>query len=288
MLQPILTTGLSGLIGSKLASDFAEKYDFQNLDINHPTHPTDITKLADVQRTFAASPAEFVVHFAAFTDVTAAWQQTGDTSGPAYQVNVVGTENIVRAAAETGKHVIHISTAFVFDGEKTEPYLETDPTHPIEWYGETKVLAEQAVQATTAPWSILRIDFPFRSDPFPRPDIVRKTVANLQKGYPLFTDHHFGPTYIDDFVKVIDWVIRTRATGLYHASSGESWTDYDLGKLLNEHFQLGLEVKAGSLAEYLKTSNRPYQKNTALNCEKLKKSLDFELVPIHIAIERTT
>jgi dTDP-4-dehydrorhamnose reductase len=282
----LLTTGLNGLVGSKLAQVYADQYDFSNLDISHPTQPTDITNYDQVLAAFENSPAEWVVHFAAFTDVTAAWQQTGDKNGPAYKVNVVGTQNIVKAAEITHKKIIHLSTAFVFDGKKTDLYTESDTPQPIEWYGQTKLEAEQVVQNSQSPWCILRIDFPFRSDAFPRPDIVRKTVANIDKGYPLFTDHHFGPTYIDDFVKVIDWVIRTNQTGLFHASNGESWTDFDFATAIVKAQQLRKEIKSGSLAEYLKTTNRPYQQNTALDCSKLIKAIDFALTPINEALTK--
>lgn len=273
---PLLTTGLTGLVGSKLAQVFADTYEFNNLDINHPTSPVNITKLADVQRAIEASPAQFIVHFAAFTDVTAAWQQRGDKSGAAYQVNVVGTQNIVQAAAQRGVHVIHISTAYVFDGEKPTAYTEDDTPHPVDWYGQTKWEAEQAVMASPGPWTILRIDFPFRSDPIDRPDIVRTTINNLHLGRPLFTDHFFGPTFIDDFVREIDWVRRSGTQGLFHATNGEQWNDFQLGQLLNEQHHLGLDIKPGSLTEYLKTSQRPFLRNTALDTHKLRAVSDVQ------------
>ncbi len=281
---PLLATGLNGLVGSKFAELFAETYDFTNLDVAHPTQPTDITQFDQVLKTFEASPAQFIIHLAAFTDVTAAWQQQGDKTGLAYLVNVIGTQNVVKAAAQTGKHVIHVSTAFVFDGQKPDLYTEADSTKPIEWYGTTKAEAEAVVQASSAPWTILRIDFPFRSDTFAKPDIVRKTVANLEKGMPLFSDHYFGPTYIDDLAKVFDWVIRTDATGLYNASAGEKLSDFEFGQMLKEVLQLPYEVKAGSLVEYLKTVNRPYQQNTAMNNAKLVQALDFKLLSIREAL----
>jgi len=223
---------------------------------------------------------------AAYTDVTGAWQQANDTSGLAYQVNVVGTQNIVKAAEETGKRLIHISTAYVFDGEKTESYVETDTVSPIEWYGQTKAMAEEAVTKSSAPWCILRIDQPFRSDSFVKPDAIRK-IVNLVRKNPeakLFNDHFFGPTFIDDFAKVIDWTIRTSAEGIYHASCGEKISDFEFGNLISRTLNLNLQFGEGSLAVYLKTSQRPYQKNTSLDCSKLKSVLDFKLKTISEAV----
>ncbi len=284
---PLLGTGLSGLVGSKLTQSFADVYSFQNLDVSHPENPVDITQLDQVQKAFEASDAAVVIHFAAFTDVTKAWEQKDDKNGIAYKVNVTGTENIVKAAEATGKHVIHISTAYVFNGEKPEMYTEEDQLSPIEWYGQTKAWAEEKVTASSAPWTILRIDQPFRSDPFAKVDIAHRILQGLKEGtlYPQFTNHFFGPTFIDDFAKVINWVIRTKTTGLFHASSGEMWSDYDFAKLINESLQLGGEVKEGDLNKYLETLNRPYQKNTSMDCSKLKQAIDFKMTPITEAVK---
>jgi len=281
---PLLATGLNGLTGSKFSQLYAQKYQLDNLDISSPSRPVDITNYSQVRGIFESSPAQAVIHLAAFTDVAAAWNQSDDKSGLAYQVNVIGTQNIVKAAAETGKHLIHVSTAFVFDGTKDGLYTELDSVCPIEWYGHTKAEAEAAVQLSTGQWTILRIDFPFRSDLFLKPDIVRKTIANMRQGLPLFTDHYFGPTYIDDFAKVIEWAVRTKAVGLYHASSGESWTDFQLGEELNKTLSLDLTVERGSLSQYLTSTSRPYQLNTALNVSKLVSQLDFKLFTVQEAL----
>jgi len=286
-MKKIIGTGLSGLIGSKLVADFAHQYDFEKIDISDPINPVDITNLDQVTKILANSEANFVVHFAAYTDVTGAWKQNNDKNGLAYQVNVVGTQNLVTACEQTNKHLIHISTAYIFNGEKKDMYVETDQPSPIEWYGQTKAWAEAAVTAATCPWTILRIDQPFRSDTNSRPDVVRRLVASIKDGslYPQFTNHFMGPTFIDDFVKVIDWVIRTHTTGIYHASSGEKWSDYDFATLINQTLNLGAEIKPGDLQTYLKTATRPYQKNTSLDCTKLKNELDFSLLSVKQAVQ---
>jgi dTDP-4-dehydrorhamnose reductase len=276
---PILGTGLNGLVGSRFVKDFSDKYQFDNLDLRDPQRPVDITNYQQVLEILEKSAAKYLIHFAAFTNVTAAWEQTDDLNGLCYQVNVVGTENIVKACQATGKHLIHISTAYVFDGEKDGLYNEEDQVNPIEWYGKTKILAEKAIQASeNLDWTILRIDQPFRSDRFEKVDTLHRVIDGIKSGslYPQFADHYFGPTFVDDFAKILDFFIRTGHTGLFHASSGEKWSDYDFAKLVNEALELGFDVKKGSLTEYLKTSNRPYQRNTAMDTSKLEKVLDFE------------
>ncbi len=285
---PLIGTGLSGLVGSKFIQLYQDEYDIVNLDLHDPSNPVDITNETQVFEALKNSAADCVIHMAAFTNVTAAWEQTGDKSALAYQVNVIGTKNIARAASATGKQLIYISTAYVFDGQKKGRYTEEDQPHPIEWYGQTKLEAEKIVSQLETPWTILRIDQPFRSDMAVRPDVVRRIVAKLKDGSlsPQFNDHTMGPTFIDDFVKIIDFVRRKKITGLYHATNGESWTDYQFARAIAKKIGKEDQVKPGSLAEYLQTSERPYQKNTALDISKLKKELDFKLTPIKEAIEQ--
>lgn len=283
---PLLGTGLNGLVGSKFVELFKNSYSLVVLDISDPNDPVDITQYDQVAKKFETSSAQFVLHFAAFTDVTAAWEQRGDKQGLAYKVNVDGTANVVKAAQSTCKHVIHVSTAYVFNGEKAGLYHESEPMDPIEWYGQTKAWAEEKVQSANCPWTILRIDQPFRSDAFAKTDVAHRIASKLKDNslYPMFTDHFFGPTVIEEFSRVIDWVIRTSTTGLFHASSGEQWSDFEFANLIKQKLELPGEVKSGSLSEYLKTLNRPYQKNTALDTSKLTQALDFQLQSIDTAI----
>ncbi len=287
VVSSVIATGLNGLVGSKFEQLFSGKYKFDRMDSSSKDNPVDITNFDQVIKVFQDSSAKSVIHLAAYTNVTGAWEQTNDKTGPAYLVNVEGTKNIVRACEETGKHLIHISTAYVFNGENDGLYLETDPTSPIEWYGQTKALAEEAVMNSKTPWTIFRIDQPFRSDAFHKMDVVHKIINGLNEGtlYPQFADHFFGPTFIDDFAKVLDWSIRTQTTGLFHASSGEKWSDFDFATLIKETHGISGEVKSGMLSDYLKTLARPYQRNTALNCEKLRSALDFSLLSVAEAIE---
>lgn len=287
-MKPVVAvTGGTGLVGSRFLADYTEKYEFVSLDLNDSVNPIDITNAEQVRQLFVARQPAAVVHFAAFTDVTAAWKQSNDTTGLVYKVNVTGTEVVSRAAAEIDAHFIQISTAYVFDGSSPEPYTEIAVPNPIEWYGRTKLLAEEAVQLISKKWTILRIDQPFRPDAFPKIDVAHRIFKGLTDGslYPQFTDHYFGPTFIPDFAKIIDWVLRTGTTGIFHATSGEQWTDYAFAQAIaaKAGFDPGI-VKQGSLAQYLATSERPYQKNTALNTTKLANLLDFKMTTIASAL----
>lgn len=283
-MKSILVTGLQGLVGSKFQELYHDKYTFESMDISDPENPVDITNYEQVEKAIANSKAETIIHLAAFTDVTAAWEQRNNKDGLVYQVNVVGTRNIAELAKKYHKHLIHISTAFVFDGEKETEYFEDDQPNPIEWYGQTKAEAEQVVQEVNGTWSIIRIDFPFRSDSFIKPDIARKLLSAVEKGYPLFTDHYFAPTYIDDLARVFDWVARNKQTGIWHMTTNEKISDYEFSSKLVAQHAPTLSVSKGSLDTYLETVQRPYQRNTTLNSDKLMSAIDFKLQTIDEAI----
>jgi len=286
----VIGTGLSGLVGSKVVDLLSPTFVFENMDLNHPTLPTDITNLDQVLTAVEASPASTLLHFAAYTDVSKAWEQRNDKNDLAYQVNVIGTQNMAEAAKRTGKHLVHISTAYVFDGEKKGMYTEDDLANPIEWYGQTKAWAEEAIQDSGASWTILRIDQPFRSDQFGRLDMVHRTISNLHAGTlpPQFNNHWIGPTYVDDFAKVVRWALESKTEGIFHASSGEQWTDYDLALTIQELLKIPGEVRKGDVEEYLKKSARPYQRNTAMSSKKLRSLLPVPQMTIREAIRHVT
>lgn len=288
MSKEVIITGANGLIGSFAKQELQKTYQIESFDISDPNKPVDITDKHSIAEAVSQSTAAAIVHFAAYTDVTGAWNQSGDKSGPAYKVNVLGTQNLVDACNKSGKHLIHISTSYVFDGEKTEPYNETDTVNPVEWYGETKALAEKYITDNSNNWTIFRIDQPFRPDPFAKADLPHAIIQQLKNGtlYPQFEDHYFGPTWIPDFVKIIEWAIRTSSQGLYHASSGESWTNYNYALEIAKIVGSSTEVKASKLADYLKSQARPYQKNTALNCSKLFAAIDFETISVKSALQQ--
>lgn len=267
-MTSILGTGLSGLVGSKFVRDTAGAFHFENLDL---TTGVDILNESQVQQAVSKSQAEVVVHFAAFTDTQKAFEETGNKDGLAYKVNVLGTQNIAKACKEFGKYLVHISTAYVFDGTKESPYVEDDPTHPIEWYGQTKTWAEEEVQKICTQYAILRIDRPYRLDEFPKLDILHKVIAKLQTNTlpPQFSDTSWTPTAIEKFSKILQTVCEKQPQGIFHATTEKIFSDYTFALWVKDTYNLPGEVREGSLSAYLKENPRPYQKNTALNTEKL-------------------
>ena len=288
-MQKIIVTGSKGLIGSKFVAAYEKQYEIISFD--QSGEPSiDITDKELLRQEIAKySNVVAVLHLAAYTDVSGAYSQTGDKNGVAWQVNVEGTQHLADLCREFDLYLIHMSTAYVFDGDKQSLYFEEDEPKPIEWYGETKAEAEKKVLESGCKSVILRIDQPFSRDKFFKIDTLHRIINGLDDGtlYPQFTNHFFGPTYIEDLARVIDFFVRKQLTGIYHASSGEKWSDYDFAWTVQELLDLPGKVKKADLDEYLKTLNRPYQRNTAMDNQKLKAVIDFELKTIKEAIKET-
>lgn len=283
-LPKLLVTGLSGLVGSRFAALYGDAYTFVNLDL---TSGIDITDAASVETIFADNAdAAAVIHLAAFTNLNAAQEQNGDKTGSCYKVNVTGTQVIAEAAARHKVYLVHISTDYVFDGTKPEPYTETDQPHPIEWYGETKYLAEQSVNHLQAERVILRLAFPYQAKPM-RPDLIAKMRQGFENHtlYPLFADHFITPTFVDDVAQVFNYSVQHRPTGLYHMTGSSSHSDFEIGQMVKQVFGYEDEVKPGSLADYLAKNPRPYQQSLRINNSKLQTEFGIKMKTLEEGLE---
>lgn len=226
MKIPVLGTGLSGMVGSRVVELLGDKYEFTDLSFNTGV---DITNLDQVLEAFKVSKAQAVLHLAAKTDVDACEDdKLLLEEGQAWLVNVEGTRNIVEAAKKYRKRVIYISTDFVFDGTK-DYYTEEDIPNPVNWYGLTKYEGEKTVVQSGISFSIVRLAYPYRAH-FPiKSDFVRRIIDASQKREEIksLTDHFFTPTFIDDFAVGIDILLQRELNGIFHLVGSQSLTPYE-------------------------------------------------------------
>ncbi len=280
-MQKILATGATGLVGSRFVEMFSDKYDVVNLDL---TTGVDITKPETIKSVIDIHPdAKIMIHLAAFTDTNKSFEQKGDKNGICYQVNVEGTKNIADICKERGIHLIHISTDFVFDGKSTTPYLEDQPLSPIEWYGETKAMAEKVVAGSGASYTILRLAYPYRATYDLKPDLIKKIRAGLESGklYPQFSDTIITPTFIDDIARAFDKIIELKPSGILHITGSTSLSPFELAQKIATTYGFDPAViKEGSLTEYLKSAARPFARNVMMSNQKATNILGLHFASI--------
>jgi len=269
-MKKIVGTGLSGLVGSRI-QELLTDYEFE--DISRRTG-TNITDKEAVLNRIKNSPAEVVLHLAAKANVDACEQDKHlGENGEAWQINVVGTENVVAAVKATGKRLIFISTDFVFDGENPPVggYTELDIPSPINWYAQTKYEAEQRVLNEDIASCVVRIAYPYRAA-FEKNDFMRAIKNRLENNQPIagVIDHTFCPTFTDDIALALDLLITENATGMYHVTGSEKLSPYDGAMTIAEVWNLDKSfISETTRAEYFKDKAvRPF--NLSMNNDKLK------------------
>lgn len=232
----IIGTGLSGLVGSRVAELLGDEFQFDNLSLETGV---DITQKDVVRDRIEASDAAWIFHFAAMTDLDSAERERGrGVESQTWRINVEGTRNVVEAAQASGKHILYLSTDFVFDGE-SGPYTEESQPNPQSWYAITKCEGEKLVAGLGSSGLILRIAFPYRVTSSGRPDFVHRIADELRAGKTIESpnDQVFTPTLIDDVARVIRVLVEQRASGAYHSVGSQALTPYDAATLIAQ--QLG-------------------------------------------------
>lgn len=267
----IIVTGASGMIGSRFLRLMPN--DFRLVKNIDRTEGLDILDYPGLSTALLSVKADVIVHMAAFTDVNAAAQQEGKPEGMCFQINVTGTQNVVKLAKQLNCRLIHISTDYVFDGAKPEEYVETDQPNPIEWYGKTKYEAEKIVIGSGLNWCIARTAYPFLAEFLGKLDLVRSRIKQMKDGNlpPQFADHIITPTFVDQLSAGLFKLIRSKAVGIYHLTGDTSLSDFDLSVNIAKQFGFDeTKIAKRSLDEFNKSANRPYQQRMAMSNKKFE------------------
>ena len=232
MFEKVLVTGGNGLLGTKMVGlllsegrrpiSASLEPDATNRFLGEfPYFEVDITDGKEVIELFRRTQPEAVVHTAAFTAVDACETQ----KELSWQVNVVGTANVARACKEMGARLVHISTEYVFDGERG-PYTEEDMPHPISHYGLTKLESEKAVRECCSNWAIARTTVLFGHSPNVRPSFVAWLVDKLSKGerVRVVDDQVGSPTLADNLAQMLLALLDSNCRDVYN-TVGDSIID---------------------------------------------------------------
>jgi dTDP-4-dehydrorhamnose reductase len=232
----VLVTGARGMLGSDLCETLAHDHDLRAVDIED----FDIADAAATRAAIADWRPGMVVHCAAWTDVDGCEQDPER----AFVHNARGARNVASACAEANASMAYISTDFVFDGEKREPYTEFDRPNPLGVYGASKLAGELAVrslvpthyaalraagvQAPAAGSYVVRTAWLFgkRGRSFVRTILE---AAEKKEELRVVADQFGSPTYTRDLAKAVsDLIVSGRLLpGVYHlANSGVcSWAE---------------------------------------------------------------
>lgn len=200
----------------------------------------DVAEPQSVADAFAKdSRWDAVLNCAAYTQVDRAESERQ----AAYEANGLGPGYLGQAALQAGAQFLHVSTDFVFDGQKAEPYDETDPTHPLGVYGQTKLAGEEGALAAHPQALVARTSWLFgdQGKCFPR-----SILDAFRAGKPLrvVADQTGCPTYCPDLAETLLTLLEKRPfPGVYHAVGPDAMTWHAFAQAVTTEFaaQEGIE-----------------------------------------------
>lgn len=213
----VLLLGKNGQLGWELCRTLAPLGELHALD--YPD--IDFNRLDDLRKTVAEARPDVIVNAVAYTDVDGAERERR----ACLQVNATAPGMLCEAARDLDAALVHYSTDFVFDGGANRPYTEGDPPNPINYYGETKLLGEQAIQEAGGAYLVLRTSWMYSL----RRDNYLKKVLHWIRSHPVVrvvTDQVGSPTSARMLAEataqvlamsrgsVLEWVASRR--GIYH------------------------------------------------------------------------
>jgi len=175
--------------------------------------------------------------------------------------------------------MIQVSTDYVFNGNEG-PYAETDPTEPLNWYGTTKLKAEKAIASENANALIVRIMVLFGVGQKIRPNFFSWLISHLKSGQKanIVTDQIGNITLASNAAYNIRHLIEQTRSGIYHVSSQDYFSRFDLAKMLADYFDLDAKLiwatKTGTLNQKAK---RPLK--SGFKTEKIQRVKKIRLFP---------
>lgn len=217
--------GVGGQLGRAVAAALATTHDVVPIDHER----ADVRDAGAVSDTIRAEAPDWVVNSAAMTHV----DRCENEPLAAFDVNALGARNVARACASAGVQLLHVSTDYVFDGEKKEPYVEDDTARPINAYGISKLAGEWFVQAECPAHAIVRTSglYGWYACRGKGANFAETILARAREGQALrvVSDERLTPTFTEDLAQQIQVMIeRGVPSGTYHATNAGScsWFEF--------------------------------------------------------------
>jgi len=287
----ILLTGATGLIGSRFEELLFEKHEIIPLS---GSLGVDITDKDSIEKFLEGKSYDAVIHLAAKTDVDGSEldkEQDLKTLGisedelltldissydvtpwkgskTAVAINAIGTKNLYDITKKTGAKFIYISTDFVFSGKDSE-YEEESIPNPVDWYGMSKYLGEKVINQSSD--LIIRISFPYGHISPVKKDFVWRLhdlIASRDE-VSLISDQTITPTFIDDVVMGIDFLLEHEICGIVHLTGSSSHSPKEISEKIKQTFGLSTSIGESKLEDvYAGKAARPVQ--SIMKNDKLK------------------
>lgn len=292
-MQTVLITGANGFVGSYLVPLMAFSYKViaTARSVNAKTEipnihyqVLDFTDSFAVEEVFSIYQPDVVVHAGAMSKP----DDCELNRDQAYNTNVQGTANLLKAANKLKSFFIFLSTDFVFDGQKGM-YSEEDATgDPVNYYGKTKLQAEALMQQYAFGWSIVRTVLVYGKPMGGRQNILTVVAERLKagQGYSVFGDQVRTPTYVEDLTAAIKAVADFRKEGIFHVSGEDIMTPFQMAVATAKHLQLNQNLlKEVDRESFEQPALRPLKTGFAI--AKAKVELGYKPISFKEGLNRT-
>jgi len=270
------------LIGSlgQLGNEFKHYFQKNNIEFYETDLPTlDVFNLDDVLEIFSNFKPEIVINCSAYNFVDRAEE---DRWNP-IKVNTIGVKNLAYACEKYDSFLVHFSTDYVFDGEKPIQYTEEDEPNPINFYGLSKFLGEQAISDILDSYLIFRVSwlYGYGTQNFivkflhwvEDTDIVRIAIDEVSVPTSTFT-------VVDAVMKSLDEGL----CGLYHLTNSGFASRYEWALEIKKNLGLRINIVPVNSEEFHLPARRP--KFSAMSNQKISSDLNIEIPSWREELER--
>ncbi|OGR19987.1 MAG: dTDP-4-dehydrorhamnose reductase [Desulfobacterales bacterium GWB2_56_26] len=248
----IVIIGAHGQLGSDCCKLFAAEHETVGCDLPR----IDIGNEANVTEYLTAQRPDVIVNCAAYTAVDACEKEVE----LAWRINAEGPKYLARAADKLGSRLIHVSTDYVFDGNKPVPeaYVEIDATNPLSEYGRSKLAGEQAVAGACADHVILRTAWLYSGygKNFLK-TMLRLALTGPSRELKVVDDQHGSLTWSRTLARQIEQLLQPEITGIAHATAEGYSTWYQAARYFLDSMQVDYAMRPCTTAEYTTPAHRP-------------------------------
>jgi dTDP-4-dehydrorhamnose reductase len=269
----VLIFGATGLVGQALMREWQG-----DEVVGLGSKDADIRSGEQVGAAIRKHDPDWVVLAAAYTDVDGC-----ETHAElAFDINSRGAATVAKVSAQAGTRVVFLSTDYVFDGTKNQPYETDDPLSPQSIYGKSKAAAEVEIRKVHAEACILRTSWVYGVDGKCFPDTILK-LAQTRKELDVVDDQRGSPTYTVDLARTIIQLCRKNATGIVHVTNRGDCTWYDFASAIVKAAGLSVRVQPTSSERFVRPAKRP--KYSVLSSRSLE-PYGIQMPPWQDALER--
>ncbi len=252
-----LIAGAGGLLGRAITTRLAAS-GWNTVALTHAD--LDITNREQTESIIEKTRPDIVINCAATADVDRCEREPDW----AYAVNESGARWLARAASAADAETVHVSTDYVFDGEKEGFYTQEDEPNPLSVYAKSKLAGELAAESENERAYIIRTSWIFGAG---GKNFGSRVVELAQAGAHLkgVIDQTSIPTYAPDLAARIEEIIRLGSHGLYHTTSAGVTAWYDFARLALDMSGFGhIEIEKVTRADLNQLAPRP--RNSAMRC----------------------